>query len=154
MRWARTILGAGVWCAALACSGFFSEEEPPTPILVENEDGSVQTITQGSAAEIPPDFPLPLPPGLQPESSIVSSDGGPTILSFRLENAEQAVEMVEFYGEWFEAEGLTAEVRSTNLAGMKSTALSAKREGHTLAVAVMDGMDTRMLTLTSTPPSE
>lgn len=147
----RRVLVVTTVGALLGCAGLFGDADGPIPITVTNSDGSVQTITKGQATSIPADFPLPLAPGLEPQASIVSSAGGPTMVTYKLDTREAAGAMVDFYTTWLTEQGIEFEVESTNLGGMKSTSILAERDGDELAISVMDGMGTRMLTLSVTP---
>lgn len=133
-----------------ACAGWF-ESTAPDPITVSFEDGGTRTITQGEQATHPADFPLPAPPDRTPATSILADGEGASTVTYRLDSLETASEMIAFYQAWFEAEGLKPRAESSNLAGMKSTTLTARRGKRVLTVAVMDGMGTRMLTLTDRP---
>ncbi|MCB9671800.1 MAG: hypothetical protein H6734_20150 [Alphaproteobacteria bacterium] len=134
----------------LGCAGLFDDGSGPEPVTV-SYDGNTQTITQGPDVVFPADFPLPPPPGLTPASSIFSDGDGPSTITYKLPSLEIASATVDFYAQWFKDNGIKAEHASQNLAGMKSTTIVAQTKKQTLSVSVMDGLGTRMLTLTVEP---
>lgn len=142
---AMVLLGFG-----LGCAGLYPAEPTDQPMTVSYE-GSTRTITQGEAVVRPDDFPLPAPPGLVAESASLAEGEGASTLTYRLPTLESAELAVGFYETWFAEQEVEVEKGSTNLAGMKTTTLRARRDGRLLTVTVLDGMGARMLTLTDRP---
>lgn len=135
--------------AGLGCAGLFEGEQVEEPLLLEGPDGTVQTITRGSAAEVPEGFPLPVPVGRDPDSAIESE--GRTTLTFELVSEEEAQAQVERYTHWFSEHQADPEVQKQNLAGMRTTVLVGEVGEQRLTVTILDGMGARLLTLTAEP---
>ena len=122
-------------------------------VVVTNADGSTQRITQGEGTALPEGFPLPVPPAGTLDS-VVRSEGGSNnsiVVSFRLEDDADIEPIVAFYDQWFADQGIAVESETKNMAGMRTTAMAATKNGEVYAVTLTDALGTRMLMLSHTP---